>query len=123
MAVAKANFVRYSSRKVGQVLDLIRSKPVIEAFKILKFIPRSSKEMVEKTLKSAVANEGRLKQQEGLYVKECWVNLGPSLKRFRSRAFGRAYGYKRKTCHLTIIVDEMPKKAISSARKVAAQKN
>lgn len=108
-SIAKANFVRYSPRKVGQVLDLIRRKPVLEAFKILKFIRRSTTVLVEKTLKSAVANEGKLKQQEGLYVKECWVNTGPSLKRFRARAFGRAAGYKRKTCHLTIAVDETPK--------------
>jgi large subunit ribosomal protein L22 len=110
MAIAKAKFVRYSARKVGQVLGQIRGKPVLEAFRILKFVPRSAKEVVEKTLKSAVANEGRLKQQSGLYVKECYVCLGPSLKRFRSRAFGRAYGYKRKSCHITIIVGEMPKK-------------
>ena len=109
-AIAKANFVRYSPRKVGQVLDLIREKPVEEAFKTLKFIRRSAVELVEKTLKSAVANAGKLKQQQGVYVKKCWVNTGPSLKRFRARAFGRAAGYKRKTCHLTIVVDEIPVK-------------
>ncbi len=109
-SVAKANFVRYSPRKVGQVLDLIRKKSVLEAFKILRFVRRSATTLVEKTLKSAVANGGKLKQQEGLYIKECWVNTGPFLKRFRARAFGRAAEYKRKMCHLTIVVDEISSK-------------
>ena len=105
-SLAKVNFARYSPRKVGQVLDLIRRKPVKEAFKILTFTRKSSKDLVEDVLKSAVANSGRLKKQDGLYVKECYVNNGPVLKRFRAYAFGRAAGYRRKTCHLTIIVDD-----------------
>lgn len=104
--IAKAQFARYAPRKVKQVLDLIRRKSVIEAFKILKFIPKSAVTLIEKTLKSAVANSGRLKHPEGLFVKECWVNQGPTLKRFRARAFGRAAMYKRKTCHLTVKVSD-----------------
>ena len=105
-AKAIARFQRYSPSKVGQVLDLIRNKPVIKAFNILKFLPKASKTLVEKTLKSAVANLGRLKNQEGLIVKECFVNQGPALKRWRARAFGRAVMYKHRTCHLTIVVSD-----------------
>ncbi len=105
-AKAIARFQRYSPRKVGQVLDLIRSKPVAKAFDILRFIPKSPKVLVEKTLKSAVANARRLKDYSNLIVKECFVNQGPALKRWRARAFGRAVMYKHRTCHLTIVVSD-----------------
>ncbi|OGS20372.1 MAG: 50S ribosomal protein L22 [Elusimicrobia bacterium RIFOXYA2_FULL_39_19] len=108
-AIAKAKFVRNSPSKVGQVLTLIRNKSVKQAFNILQFTPKSAKVIIEKTLKSAIANAGKLKNYEGIIVKECYVNQGPSLKRWRSRAFGRAVQYKHKTCHLTIIVSDNKK--------------
>jgi|YNPNPStandDraft_1061719.scaffolds.fasta_scaffold62920_2 large subunit ribosomal protein L22 len=105
--IAKARFANYSPRKVEQVLNLIRKKSVPEAFKILKFIPKSAVNLITKTLRSAVANSGRLKNNEGLFIKECWTGQGPSMKRYRARAYGRAAMYKRRTCHLTIkITDE-----------------
>ena len=104
--IAKSRYARYAPRKTAQVLDLIRRKPVAEAFKILKFTPNSPAELIGKTLKSAIANSGRLKSQEGIYIKECWVDQGPPLKRWRARAYGRAAAYKRKTCHLTIKVSD-----------------
>ncbi|MBU0951431.1 MAG: 50S ribosomal protein L22 [Elusimicrobia bacterium] len=103
-ATAKANFIRIAPRKIGQMLTLIRKKPVKEAFKILMFAQKSPKTLIEKTLKSAVANIGRLKTMDGVFVKECYVNGGPSLKRWRARAFGRAAQYKHRTSHLIIIV-------------------
>lgn len=103
---AKAKFARYAPRKVGHVLELVRNKPVNVAFNILKFLPKSSALLVGKVLHNAVVNANRLKNLDGLFIKECWVNQGPSLKRFRARAFGRAAPYKRKTCHLTVVITD-----------------
>lgn len=109
-AIAKAHFARYAPRKVQQVLNLVRNKTASEAFNILKFVPKASTTLVQKVLKSAVANLGYLKTPEKVYIKSCWVNKGPVLKRYRPRAYGRAATYTRKTCHLTIIVtDKIPK--------------
>lgn len=105
-ATAKARFATYAPRKVGQVLTIIRRKSVVEAFKILNFVPKSAAKLVLKVLHNALVNAGRLKKPEGLFVKECWVNQGPTMKRFRARAFGRAAGYKKKTCHLTIKIGD-----------------
>lgn len=109
-AIAKTRFAQYSPRKVQQVLDLIKGKPVAEAFRILKFITKRARIIVEKTLNSAVANAGRLKTQDGVYIKECHVGQGHVLKRWRSRAFGRAVVYRHKSCHLTVIVTDERKK-------------
>lgn len=106
-AIAESKFARYAPRKVNQVLGLIRNKPVEKAMEILTFMPKVSAELVGKTLKSAIANAGRLKNLDGLKVKQCWVGRGPVLKRMRPGPMGRGMPYKRKMCHLTIIVDDM----------------
>jgi large subunit ribosomal protein L22 len=105
-AKAISKFSRYAPRKVNQVLTLIRKKPVTKAFDILNFTPKISTKLIIKTLKSAVANAGRLKNMESLKVKEAWVGQGPTLKRLRPGPMGRGMMYKRKMCHLTIIVAE-----------------
>ncbi|MCK9583215.1 MAG: 50S ribosomal protein L22 [Endomicrobiales bacterium] len=105
-AVAKTKFARYAPRKVNQVLQLIRNKPVQKAFDALSFTPKGSAELIEKTLKSAVANAGRLKNMENLKVLKCWVGCGPTLKRMRPGPMGRGMPYKRKMCHLTIVVGD-----------------
>lgn len=117
-AKAISRFARYSPRKVGQLLKLLRNKPVVKAFNILKFVPKSATVFIEKTLKSAVANAGKLKKPEDLFIKECFVNQGPSLKRWRARAYGRTAPYKHKTCHLTIVVSE---RAMSISEKSKTQ--
>lgn len=105
-AKAIAKFVRYAPRKVNQVLTVIRNQNVEKAFEILSFLPKNSTELVEKVLKSAVANTGKLKDYSGLKIKECWVGQGPTLKRMRPGPMGRGMPYKRKTSHLTIIVTD-----------------
>ena len=105
-ARAIARFVRYAPRKVNQVLTVIRNQRVDKAFEILSFLPKNATELVEKVLKSAVANAGRLKDFSGLKIKEAWVGQGPTLKRMRPGPMGRGLGYKRKTSHLTIIVTD-----------------
>jgi large subunit ribosomal protein L22 len=109
-STARAQFARYSPRKVGQVLGLIRGKPVVEAMRMLPWVPRTSRVLVEKTLKSAVANAGKGADQGALRVAEAWVCQGPVLKRVRPMAMGGRAIYKRKTCHLTIVVSDENRK-------------
>lgn len=102
---AVARFVRLGPRKVGQVLDLIRGKGVLEAYQILKFTPRRAAKAVEKVLHSAVANTRAPMDEPNLYIREAYVGEGPVLKRIRPRAMGRAAIYRRKTCHIYIVVE------------------
>ena len=105
-AKATAKTVRIPARKARLVIDLIRGKNVAEAFGILKFIPRSGAYLIEKVLKSAVANaENNFDLDvEDLYVSEAYVNEGPTLKRFRPRAKGSASPINKRTSHITVVV-------------------
>ncbi|HOW28976.1 MAG TPA: 50S ribosomal protein L22 [Elusimicrobiota bacterium] len=105
-AVARAQFARYSPRKVGQVLKLIRGKTTSRAMEMLPWIPRVARVLVEKTLKSAVSNAGKGADPARLRIVQAWVNNGPVLKRVRPMAMGGRALYKRKTCHLTIVVSD-----------------
>lgn len=119
-AAAHSKFVRFAPRKVNQVLKLIRTKPVAAAFDVLSFTPKTTSTLISKTLKSAVANAGRLKTLDGVWVKECWVGHGPALKRMRPGPMGRGMPFKRKTCHLTIIVSDRGMPAQKKQKKTAA---
>lgn len=101
-ARAIAKYVRISSRKVRVVLDLVRGKNVNEAFAILNYTPQNSATVVNKVLKSATANaENNLNLDVNkLYVAEAYANQGPTLKRFRPRAQGRAYSIMKRTSHI-----------------------
>jgi len=107
-ATAKATYVRIAPRKVGIVLDLIRNKPVDEAMAILKFTPKAACEPLLKLLKSAVANAENNNDMDvsRLYVAECTVNQGPTLKRIRPSSKGRAYRINKKTSHVNIALEE-----------------
>ena len=107
-AKAIAKYVRTSSMKIGIVLDLIRGKNVNEAFAILQYTPKNAAEVVTKVLKSAVANaENNLNLDVNrLYVANAYACQGPTLKRFRPRAQGRAYRIRKRSSHVTIIVTE-----------------
>ncbi|MBI4668437.1 MAG: 50S ribosomal protein L22 [Elusimicrobia bacterium] len=111
-AVAIARFARHSPRKVGQVLPLIRRKNAEKALTTLEFMPRRAGIFVYQTLKSAVHNLGgklgkKIEPKEA-WIKSCSVGPGPHLKRIRAGSMGRAMPYKHKTCHLTIIVTDVP---------------
>lgn len=109
-AIAIAKHQRYSPRKVGQVLGLIRGKSVAKAYSLLPTVPRAAGIMVFKTLKSAAANSGAT-DMNALYVKEAWVDNGPVLKRVMPMAMGGRGIIKRKTCHVTIkVTDQVPAK-------------
>lgn len=105
---AIARYVRISSRKVKVVIDLIRGKSVAEAKAILMYTPKAASAVVEKLLDSAVANaENNLElSRDNLYVAEVFANQGPTLKRFRPRAQGRATRIRKRTSHITIVLDQ-----------------
>ena len=107
-APAKATFVRIAPRKVQIVLDLIRNKPADEAMAILKYTPKAACEPLAKLLKSAMANaENNFDMDVSrLYVAECAVSQGPTLKRIRPRSKGRAYRINKKTSHITLVLRE-----------------
>ena len=107
-ASAKLSYARISSRKVKAVIDLIRNKNVGEAMAILKLTPKAAAELVEKLLKSAIANaENNFGMDtEKLYVAEIFANQGPTLKRVRPRAQGRAFRIRKRTSHITIALKE-----------------
>ena len=107
-ANAKVTFVRIAPRKVKIVLDLIRNKPCDEAMAILKYTPKAACEPLYKLLKSAMANaEMKNMDVSRLYVAECTVSQGPTLKRIRPRAHGRAFRINKKTSHINLVLKEM----------------
>lgn len=105
---ATARYIRMSPRKVKVVIDLIRNKSLGEAQAILANTPRAAAEPVLKVLNSAAANaENNLgMDRDNLYVAEVYANQGPTLKRYRPRAHGRAAMIRKRTSHITVILDE-----------------
>ena len=103
-ASATLKYARISSRKVKIVADLIRGKQVDEALAIIKFTPKASSEILEKLLKSAIANaENNHGMNRGnLIVSEIYANQGPTLKRIRPAAKGSAVRIRKRTSHITI---------------------
>lgn len=107
-ARATLKFARISARKVKIVADLIRGKDVDEAISIVKFTPKASSEIIEKLLKSAIANaeNNHEMKHENLYVAEIFANQGPTLKRIRPAAKGSAVRIRKRTSHITIVLKE-----------------
>lgn len=110
MSEAKAHlkFVRIAPRKAQLVADLIRGKQVGEAIAILRHTPRSASPILEKLLNSAIANAEHNYQLDvnKLVVSQAYVNQGPTMKRFRPRAMGRASRINKRTSHITLVVSE-----------------
>lgn len=107
-AKAVARTVRIAPRKARLVVDLIRGKQAGEAVAILNLTPKAASPIVEKVLKSAIANAEHNYDMDinNLIVTEAYVNEGPTLKRFRPRAMGRASQINKRTSHITIVVSE-----------------
>ncbi|MFW5972075.1 MAG: 50S ribosomal protein L22 [Bacillota bacterium] len=110
-AKAHAKHIRISSRKARQVMDLIRGKDVGEAIGILKNTPKKASKLIEKVLDSAVANaennNGMIADE--LYIKEAYVNEGPTMKRWRPRAQGMASPIRKRMSHISIILSDEKK--------------
>jgi large subunit ribosomal protein L22 len=107
--VARARFVRVSARKARLVLDQIRGKAVAEALATLEYTPRAAARLVEKVLRSAVANAEhnyQVRDLDDLRVVQAYADGGPVLKRVQPRAMGRAFSIKHRTSHLTIGVSD-----------------
>lgn len=102
----KAKYIRMSPRKIGLVLDCIRGKKVSEAYNKLAVINKRAVKPVKKALDSAVANADAQDIPDRIKVMKAWVGQGPSLKRLRPRAMGRADVYKKKSAHIEIIVGD-----------------
>jgi large subunit ribosomal protein L22 len=107
-ARAIARYVRVSPRKARLIVDLIRGKSVPDAQAILRFSPQAASEVVEKVLNSAVANAERNLHTpaENLIVSTTYVDEGPTIKRIRPRAMGRAFRINKRTSHITVIVKQ-----------------
>ena len=109
---ATARYVRMSPTKVRRVVDLIRGLPAADAQAVVKFDPHAASEPVGKVLASAIANAEHLAhvrsqrlEAEDLFITQAFVDEGPTLKRFRPRAQGRAYRIRKRTAHITIVVE------------------
>ena len=107
-ARAVLKYARISPRKVKIVLDLIRNKPARVAMGILENTPKSASAYLEKLLASAIANAVNNHNMDvnKLYVSECFATQGPTLKRVRPRAQGRAFRILKRTSHITLVVKE-----------------
>lgn len=107
-AKAAANYIRIAPRKVQLVVDLIRGKAVGDAIAILRHTPKAASPVVEKLVNSAVANAEHNYSMDPnkLVISEIYVNQGPTLKRFRTRAMGRASRINKRTSHITVVVSE-----------------
>ena len=105
---AHARYIRQSPYKVRRVLDLIRGLPVEEAEQVLAFTPRAASEPIRKVLRSAVANaeHNHALDADELVVAEAYAEEGPTLRRFRPRARGRATRIRKRTSHITVVVAE-----------------
>jgi large subunit ribosomal protein L22 len=109
-ARASAKYVSVTPMKARRVVDLVRGLPVEEALTILKFAPQAAAADVYKVVASAAANATHNEQlpREGLVVIEAFVDEGPTAKRFRPRAQGRAYRIRKRTSHITVVVESRP---------------
>lgn len=109
---AKTRFIRTSPRKARRVANLIKGKGTTEAMNILKFLPHKGAKIIEKVLKSAIANaeHNYNLDKDNLKVGNILVDQGPSLKRFLPRAMGRATPILKRTSHITVIVKDIGEK-------------
>ena len=117
-AVARATYVRVTPMKARRVIELIRNKPAQQALAMLKFAPQAAAEPVGKVLASAIANaeHNYNLDPETLLITRAFVDEGPTLKRFRPRAQGRAARIRKRTSHITVEVESVQRLA-NTARK------
>jgi len=121
-AKAQARFIRVTPMKARRVVDLIRGKQALQALAVLDFAPQAASEPVRKVVASAIAN-ARVKAERAsepfderlLVVSAAYVDEGPTMKRFRPRAQGRAYRINKRTSHITVVVAPRETKAPATA--------
>jgi large subunit ribosomal protein L22 len=118
-ARSSARYVRVTPQKARRMVDLIRGLPAAEAQTVLRFSPQAASETVGKVLDSAIANaeNNHGMNADTLVVAEAYVDEGPTLKRFRPRAQGRAYRIRKRTSHITVVVSSDQQDAAPSGKK------
>jgi len=124
-AIATARFIRMSPSKARQVVDLIRGRHVDEARQMLAFTQRGATLPVRKVLESAIANaeHNRSLAADELFIARAWVDEGPTLRRFRPRAMGRATRINKRTCHISVVVGRPEEEApVEPRRKTTRRK-
>ena len=107
-ALAQARFVPITPMKARRIVDLIRGMQATDALNVLKFAPQAASEPIYKVLASAMANaehNNNLTDKSKLFVSQAYVDEGPTAKRFRPRAQGRASRIRKRTCHITVAVE------------------
>lgn len=121
-ARAQARFVRVTPMKARRVVDLIRGLPAADAQAVLRFAPQDASDPVGKVLDSAIANATNNHNLDpaSLVVAEAYVDEGPTMRRFRPRAQGRAYRIRKRTSHITVVLETMD---AASAVKAPAKKS
>ncbi len=109
IAKAHARYVRISPRKIRLIMDEVRGKRVEEALKVLSFMPKKGAKILKKLIESAVANaqENHNLDVDQLRIAQLYANEGPMLKRWRPRALGRATMIRKRTSHLTVVLEEI----------------
>jgi large subunit ribosomal protein L22 len=122
-ARAIARHVRVSPMKARRVINLVRGLPAKEALTVLQFAPQAASVPVYKVLASAIANAENNERLDGdsLLVAEAYVDEGPTLKRFRPRAQGRAYRIRKRTCHITVVVESVSVAQTRAAKATVAK--
>lgn len=123
-AVAKARFVRVSPRKARRVIDLVRGRSVADALDILRWAPQAASEPVAKVIASAAANAQNNNglDPSTLVVATVYADEGPTAKRIRPRAQGRAFRIRKRTSHITVVVESRPAKDQRSAKSTRARR-
>ena len=105
--LSKHRFARISARKARLVADMIRDADVNEALNILKFTPNRAASMLDKVLRSAIANADNAEDDvTRLYVQKAYIDEGPTIPRFRPKDRGRAHPIRKRTSHITVVVEE-----------------
>jgi large subunit ribosomal protein L22 len=124
-AFASARYVRITPMKARRVVDLVRGLPVDDALDLLAFAPQSAATTVHKVLESAVANAETTEDLDrtDLVVTVALVDEGPTMKRWRPRAQGRATRINKRTSHITLAVEPVEKKPAAPAKRTAAKKS
>jgi len=128
-AKAQARYIRVTPMKARRVVDLIRGKQAVQALAVLEFAPQAASEPVFKVVQSAIAN-ARVKAERAsepfderlLVVREAYVDEGPTMKRFRPRAQGRAYRINKRTSHITVVVAPRVAKAAVADKSATGTK-
>ena len=118
---AKHRFARIAPRKARLVMDLIRGRDVDDALSMLKFSKQRVSGMIEKVIRSAVANANEQETaniRNTLYVAKAWVDPGPVIKRFQPKDRGKAYPIKKRTSHLVVTIDEREDGATGKVKQV-----